>query len=380
MDIRRVKHFNTEAEFLTNRCVLPIPSVAYCKATGELYFRKKTKLLPGHIVLWDDDESKRIYVLPSEYNGTTYPTSRYIPEGIIAIPEQFTPDGRAVMISLVNMSCETPETGKASNDASYDDNTGVYDIYLRWGGYSNENDDWIYEDIQELVNFGDHQNVYVRPDGTIGSKNNWGYLPSDSYHASFVDSEDDNVADDGTHWAAPIEDWGGQRLPSPFNAIYEHNPLYGFNSKDHQKSFLSDLDGYANTQILLDRESYQQNWETDSKIVNLYNGDFREHHPAALCCARYHVGGTEAGDWYLPAIGELGCVMPRFSLIQAALEAVAAVDSSLAVPLNESSYYWSSTEHSQGSAYGLYAGNGGVNGYVKNHYNLVRAFCRLPRI
>lgn len=112
MDIRRVKHFNTEAEFLANRCVLPIPSVAYCKATGELYFRKKTKLLPGHIVLWDDDESKRIYVLPSEYNGTTYPTSRYIPEGIIAIPEQFTPDGRAVMISLVNMSCETPETAK----------------------------------------------------------------------------------------------------------------------------------------------------------------------------------------------------------------------------------------------------------------------------
>ena len=377
MDIRRVKHFNTEAEFLTNRCVLPIPSVAYCKATGELYFRKKTKLLPGHIVLWDDDESKRIYVLPSEYNGTTYPTSRYIPEGIIAIPEQFTPDGRAVMISLVNMSCETPETGKASNDASYDDNTGVYDIYLRWGGYSNENDDWIYEDIPGLENFGTRKNAFVLPDGTVKGGNVWGYLPSDNYHNAYQDSEDDNEADTGTHWYNGIGDY---RLPSPFDSKYGHNPLYGFDGKDHQKSFLSDLDGYANTQILISRETYQSDWETDSKIVNLYNGDFREHHPAALCCARYHVGGTEAGDWYLPAIGELGCVMPRFSLIQAALEAVAAVDSSLAVPLNESDGYWSSTEHSQNHAYYLYTFNGSVYGNGKDDYDLVRAFCRLPRI
>ena len=375
MDIRRVKHFNTEAEFLANRCVLPIPSVAYCKATGELYFRKKTKLLPGHIVLWDDDESKRIYVLPSEYNGTTYPTSRYIPEGIIAIPEQFTPDGRAVMISLVNMSCETPETGKASNSVEWFDDYA--DIYLRWGGYSNENDDWIYDDIPGLENFGNRKNAFVLPNGSVSGGDAWGYLPSDSYHASFVDSEEDNAADAGTHWYAGLS---GYRLPSPFDALYGHNPQYGFNGKDHQKSFLSDLDGYANTQVLLDRESYQPNWETDSKIVNLGSGDFREHHPAALCCARYHVGGTEAGDWYLPAIGELGCVMPRFSLIQAALEAVAAVDSSLAVPLGESSYYWSSTEHSQYGAYRLDTNGGRVNGNGKNGYYLVRAFCRLPRI
>ena len=375
MDIRRVKHFGTEAEFIANRCVLPIPSIAYCKETNEVYFRKKTKLLPGHIVLWDDDEGKRVYVLPSEYNGSDYPLSRYTPEGIVAIPEQFTPDGRAVMMSLVNMSCTSPETGKASNDAVwYND---YADIYLRWGGYSNENDEWIYEDIQELVNLGTRKNVFVLPDGSVKGGNIWGYLPSDSYHSSFADSEEDNAADDGTHWYNGLSDY---RLPSPFDSQYGHNPLYGFDSKDHQKSFLSDLDGYANTQVLLNREAYQPDWETDSEIVNIGNGDFREHHPAALCCARYHVGSTEAGDWYLPAIGELGCVMPRFSLIQAALQAVANVDASLAVPLDESHFYWSSSEFRQDYAYLLYTYFGYVNYNNKYSYGLVRAFCRLPRI
>ena len=376
MDIRRVKHFSTEAEFIANRCVLPIPSVAYCKETGAVYFRKKTKLFPGQIVLWDKDEDKRVYVMPSKYNATNYPLSRYMTEGVVVIPEQFTPDGRAVMISLVNMSCTTPETGKASNNAKWYD--GYSDIYLRWGGYSNENNQWIYVDIPELENFGNHKNAYVLPNGSVKGGNNWGYLPSDSYHASFADSEGDNAADEGTHWYNNLSDY---RLPSPFDSLYSHNPLYGFDGKDHQKSFLSDLDGYANTQILLNRETYQPNWETDSEIINLYDGDFREHHPAALCCARYHVGSTGAGDWYLPAIGELCCVMPRFSLIQAALQAVANVDASLAVPLHESGSYWSSSEHSEGNAYYLNTYYGFVlNGNFKYGNDLVRAFCRLPRI
>ena len=133
MDIRRIKHFNTEADFIANRCVLPIPSVAYCKQTDEVYFRKKTKLFPGQIVLWDTNTSERVYVMPSAYNGNDYPLSRYKPQGIVVIPEQFTPDGRAVMMSLVNMSCDTPETGKASNNGEEITDVG-YDIWLRWGG------------------------------------------------------------------------------------------------------------------------------------------------------------------------------------------------------------------------------------------------------
>ena len=52
----------------------------------------------------------------------------------------------------------------------------------------------------------------------------------------------------------------------------------------------------------------------------------------------------------------------------------------VAVPLDGSDYYWSSSEYSQGNAYRLYAGNGYVNYYGKDYYVLVRAFRRLPRI
>ena len=52
----------------------------------------------------------------------------------------------------------------------------------------------------------------------------------------------------------------------------------------------------------------------------------------------------------------------------------------VAVPLNESNNYWSSTEHSQYRAYRLGTYDGGVDNFSKDYYYLVRAFCRLPRI
>ena len=51
----------------------------------------------------------------------------------------------------------------------------------------------------------------------------------------------------------------------------------------------------------------------------------------------------------------------------------------VAVPLNESNNYWSSSEYSQNYAYSLNTGNGDVNYYDKGSNNLVRAFRRLPR-
>ena len=52
----------------------------------------------------------------------------------------------------------------------------------------------------------------------------------------------------------------------------------------------------------------------------------------------------------------------------------------VAVPLNEGNYYWSSSECSQDGAYRLGAGFGSVYGGDKGSYSLVRAFRRLPRI
>ena len=377
----RIKVFETEKQFCAIRRSLRIPSVAYCKETDETYFHHRRLGNVGDIVLYDKFLEEELVVYYTEYNATDFPLATFTPTGIIVIPQWYCGDNYARVMSLVNMSCNTPETGKASNSVINIDGNGTYDIYLRWGGYETEN--WTYTDIAELINYGEDSTryqVYVNGDNEeTGDSSNWGYLPSDSYHQSFKGSEYDCATDKGTHWAAYIEDWGDQRLPSPYTTRMERNPKYGKSADGNMHSPLSDFNGKQNTQYILSYETKQANWQTDDVIDNTYEGDNTGHFPAALCCARYHTDGTNPGDWYLPAMGELGCVMGRFAVIQAALKAVQTVAPSLAVPLHENYGYWSSSEYSSDIAYSVYTNNGGVYGYIKYGNVYVRAF-RLLRI
>ena len=48
-------------------------------------------------------------------------------------------------------------------------------------------------------------------------------------------------------------------------------------------------------------------------IINSFNSGY---YPAACCCWRYHTLGTNQGDWYLPALGELGYYFVTLKKIQ----------------------------------------------------------------
>lgn len=65
---------------------------------------------------------------------------------------------------------------------------------------------------------------------------------------------------------------------------------------------ISDYNGKANTTALLANATAQPNWRTDSTITSSYAAGYQ---PAACCCWRFHTLGTNQGDWYLPAAGEL---------------------------------------------------------------------------
>ena len=49
-------------------------------------------------------------------------------------------------------------------------------------------------------------------------------------------------------------------------------------------------------------ETYQPNWETDSIIDNSVQSG---HFPIFLAASRFHTNGTEPGDWYVGATGEV---------------------------------------------------------------------------
>ena len=373
MALQRIKAFATEVDFYNIRRSLYVPSTAYCKETKEVFFQHIRKANWGDIVLWDNYLEERICVYYTEYNINDYPLATYTPEGVVFIPQDILPDGDARMLSLTNMDCTNPEHGKADNNA-VDIGDGNYDIWLRWGGFNSENGEW--NDIPELINYGEDTNraqVYVDANGeTTGEYSNWGgYLPSDSYHWSYKGSQQVDNIDKSTHWYADND--GSNRFPSPFTTRGEYNPLYGRGVDGQQSSYLSDFNGKQNTAHILSYETYQPNWQTDAQIENI--NDYN-HFPAALCCSRFHTIGTEAGDWYLPAAGELGCLMARFNIIQKALKAINQQVKAVAVQLLDYINYWSSSEYSSSSAYNLYTNYGNMYNFSKGYDSYVRAVCR----
>ncbi len=347
--MKRLNYYKKEADFAPFRRSMPYPSSSFILETGKVFIQKADGRTynVGDVVLYDREEDEQIIVYYTQYNATDYPTSRYVPQGIVVIPQGFASE-QARMMSLVNMSKETPESG-----------TTQYE-YIIWGKYN--------EVVAGLTDFGvsNRYQKLVDPSGSFTNSNNsWGYLPSDKFRSPR------NAADVITAWI----NQQSNLLPSPYTSVWERNIQYGQGAQD--ASMLSDVDGKSNSGVLLAAETYQPNWAMDATIDGSQQA---KHYPAALCCARYFAEGTNAGDWYLPAIGELGYVMVRWKIIRAALRAVQAVDASLAVPLHESHFYWSSTEFSQYLAYCLDTSGGYVGDYDRHNYFLVRAFCRLPRI
>lgn len=106
-------------------------------------------------------------------------------------------------------------------------------------------------------------------------------------------------------------------------------------------------------------------------IVNDYSAG---NYPAACCCWRFHTVADKQGDWYLPAAGELGYIMPFYVQHQNAVTRINNVyGSGFAVALL-TDYHWSSSEYSGYYAYRVYTYNGTVYNTTKSYSYCVRAF------
>ena len=66
---------------------------------------------------------------------------------------------------------------------------------------------------------------------------------------------------------------------------------------------MTSTQGYMYTQIVTTQfETYQTNWRTDSVIDNSVQSG---HFPIFLAASRFHTNGTDPGDWYVGATGEV---------------------------------------------------------------------------
>lgn len=308
--------------------------------------------LAGDICLYDKNADKLIIVSASE-DLANYPADSYSPVGVVVVPSTHDVygDGSCGVMSMKPMSLDTPDTGDTS------------DWFIYWGGYGT--------DISTLPNLNNApyigKGTYVgNSTNTILGLHDYPRLPSDIYSAVKCPHDTDTYynSSSSSHYQAP----------SPFLTDGSRNPAY------YQTSFpsdisnaLADFDGVGNTKILTGLATSQSDWKTASTITHSYDDGY---YPAACCCWRYHTDGTKQGDWYLPAMGELGYIMPNFNKINTTISMLINAYS-VGVQLVRPYSYWSSSEYSSDDARGVDADNGLVDREDKDSQCCVRAFLRV---
>ena len=317
---------------------------AFLKTTSSGGFNP-SQSVAGDLCFYDRTTDSVIIVASDAWNISTYPSSRYVPIGVVVVPGSHNVygDGSCGVMSLKAMNYNSPDSGS----------TSIVPMY--WGGFG---DNISLPNLDKVPNGNTSNGI---PTGLTSSAS----LPSDKFSGTQC-AHDTDVSYYNTS-VTPI--------PSPYLTDGSRNPgYYQITLPSSPSNALADFDGIGNSQVLWGLATSQSSWKTASSITNNSSSGY---YPAACCCWRYHTEGTSQGDWYLPACGELGYIMPPFNKINEAIDKMrTAYGSSVGVKLS-GSYCWSSTEYSSDYARSMTTSTGNVDDYNKNRSGSVRAWLRV---
>ena len=341
------------------------------------------------VVFANKSDGSLLIVENEKWSASVLPPSKFEPIGIVVIPGEHgvLKDGTGTknqcgVMSIVSMSCDTPETGGDGQNIywggvrdGWDETTGV-DISGKSDGLgrydSISNGLLNYIGVVIAANENSKASGYRTPNISV-----MGYIPTQKTVGGVAERVNGNVT------------------PSPYiGEDYKsggYNESYGL--KDgvvvtETNNALSDFKGIVNTKIITNLATTQSNWKTASAITNTWGVGY---YPAACCCARFKKIGTKAfvdcttaelrngtGFWYLPAAGELGYILPRLADINDTISKLNNIYNN-GYPLKKSSYvdlYHSSTESSSYDNVGIDT-NGNIYKDYKSANDCVRAFMRL---
>ena len=295
-----LKKFNTKEEYeaFKEGEEFVLPNVSHVTNSKFVSFHPKPKTnKAGDIAYWS--EGKVDTVSYEEWNallGT--------PIGVVVVPKGFAPDGKTRICGLKNTSSKCCDWSQASIDV-IDSNYSVYSP----GNYNTafENDS-----IDQTRSLSE------------------GYLSSDKF--TYKQSQQDPLTyyTNGSYVYAKdyIRALYYNNAPNPlvYDESISANELQDFNGKS-----------YTETLYALHSAPY-----------NLYNAAYQAY--------RYSDGASNL-QWYLPAIGELVHLMPRYTLINNSLSVVGNTIGDIKL--------WSSTESNSQVAMYLDISNGFVAGAMK---------------
>ena len=305
--MKYLKKFNNASEYeaFKNSDEFLLPNVSFAVEDDIFYYQPYIPPISlCDIAYWDGSGVKTV-------SKDNWSTSLGTPIGVVVIPSGMLPDGKARMVGLKPV------------DAS--GNPSSLHVGMPWGGYSTDTSLTNYTKVPTTDNAG----------STSTGSNDYGYLPSDKFTGatSYVDSE-------AKYNSTPY-------VPSPYlynGGELTFNPEYSKALEGNNA--LSDFNGLSNTETL----------------VGLGTG-----YTAANAAWQYSDGVSNT-QWYLPAMGELGFLIPRLKEINSALTSVGGV------AVDSSYFFWSSSEYSSTNAYHLSTNGGRINNYNKNYKGYVRVF------
>ena len=310
-----LKKFETETEYNSYIGNSPIlPNVSLIGTTDVRY--NPIVIEAGNIVYYNGSTLK--FCKPTDWSS-----SLGTAVAVVVVPNTHTPDGTVRCMAVKGVNADGSQT--------------TSDIDMEWGPDTTDTG------LPNLDQVPYYNNTVG---GTINAEY-YSHLSSNNDNGEFEGSTD--CLDSNLHYSSDAD---GDRwyLPNPYLSDGSPNPDFR-NTSIVLNNACADFNGASNTSVLV---------------------GLGTEYSAANACHLYSTDGISAGNWYLPACGELAYIMPRFMQIQNALDTVGGVQ------LDAYGAYWSSSEYSSDEARSVDTNFGGVNDSYKEDAFYVRCFCALP--
>ena len=318
--MKYLKKFGSETEYNTyiSGSEVFLPNVSLIGVDDVRYNPIPTpppSIISAGMICYADSSNKLKFCTVGEWDS-----SLGTAQGVVVVPSNHTPDGTARIMCITGVNTDGTESSS--------------DVEMVLG--------------PEVDTSLPNMNKVPTWDNTIGGtvgNNSFGFLPSDNPSFTGATCATDSIAK-----------YNGETpyIPSPYLEDGSQNPDYINTVEATTGNCLSDFNGKSNTEVLVGLGS---------------------DYVAANACNKYGTTAIPAGNWYLPAMGELGYIMPRFNEIQSALQKVSGVQ------LNSGSitfFYMSSTESSNHFSYNVDISYSNVIQGLKSNTYYVRAFASVP--
>ena len=261
----------------------------------------------GDILLTNSDGTENNFTTPENYKRLQEEgkigDNGYTPIGVCAVPASLTRvgeggvnTGKARVVSLANMSLRNPEKGGGVDGRKRKDEG---DTIMYWGDNtkvlgieSRDGTDYLDPITMEAVKFTTENN----------------YMSTRLFSTCDKPKEvaSRNLLMDKTDPYLPTNYRNRYEIDSTYKLALSS---YGRFGRRYFTGFSSSLKGKETNDLILSKVTV--NWQEGEIENSVASG----HCPTVCSCRRYHTKGTQAGDWYLPTIGELGIMWARLKEI-----------------------------------------------------------------